>query len=493
MKLKHLWIDQYKNLRNCEINWASSSLLNVIIGSNGSGKSNVIEAILHILIGIYFRRSPPFSFRFEFEAQRRQIELKSERRRVAVSIDNERLPLRLFATRLRDGSSQVFYPESTFVYYSGDCRRVQRLIKRYQLHFQKLTRNPETDAYKPLFVQTTNQQAQVILLALVAHNHRKLLGHLRILDVRNVTLVLRSPTGFDPNRDEPILWNTVGAVRRILGAVNEIGISQESRRYEVPDSSSSSEQEGETYTETRTYRFSDGGSRTNSIIALAERLAAVGDNIYLALEHLRTRGIFSSVEYELVSADDRTTFDFDNLSEGEKQLIAVIGALTLTTQNDNLVLLDEPDTHLNPQWSWEYSDMLAEAFLPDQRSRSAVLMASHDPIIISGLTRDQVFLVPLTEGDSVITNPRRDPRGQGIANLLASSEFFGLPSSLDKHTQQLLDERLAISVKQRLTPEDKTRLKELNAKLEILTPGVSERDPNYVSFLRQQHKGRATS
>jgi len=488
MKLKHLWIDRYKNLRNCEIDWTSSSLLNVIIGSNGSGKSNVIEAILHILIGVYFRRSPPFSFRFEFEAQRRQIKLESEHSRVAVSIDNERLSLRQFATRLRDGPSQVYYPESTFVYYSGDCQRVQRLIQRYQVHFQKLTQNPETDAYKPLFVRTTNQQAQVILLALVAHNHRTLLGHLRILGVRNVTVVLRSPTGFDSNRDEPILWNTVGAVRRILGGINDVAASRDSRRQERTERPVPRDLETEDYTETRTYRFSDGESRTNSIVALAERLATVGDNVYLAFEHLRTRGIFASVDYEIVAADSRTTFDFDNLSEGEKQLIAVIGALTLTTQNDNLVLLDEPDTHLNPQWSWEYADMLGDAFLPDQRTRSTVLMATHDPVMISGLTRDQVLLAHLGDGDSKITNPRRDPRGQGIANLLASREFFGLPSSLDKHTQKLLDERLVISVKRQLTPEDKRRLKELNSQLEIITPGVSERDPEFVKFLRHKHR-----
>ena len=42
-------------------------LFNAVIGSNGSGKSNVIEAILHILMGVYFRKAPPFSFRFQFE------------------------------------------------------------------------------------------------------------------------------------------------------------------------------------------------------------------------------------------------------------------------------------------------------------------------------------------------------------------------------------------------------------------------------------------
>lgn len=80
----------------------------------------------------------------------------------------------------------------------------------------------------------------------------------------------------------------------------------------------------------------------------------------------------------------------------------------------------------------------------------------------------------------------RAPRGQGVANILCSSEFFGLPSSLDKETQKLLDERIVLSIKRELTTEDKARLKRLNELLNIL-PGVTERDPEYVAFLRQRH------
>jgi hypothetical protein len=131
--------------------------------------------------------------------------------------------------------------------------------------------------------------------------------------------------------------------------------------------------------------------------------------------------------------------------------------------------------------------MLTDAFDAEQRRRSTVLIATHTPIMISGMTRDQVLLArqPTDEGPT-FTRPRRHPRGQGVANLLCSSEYFGLPSSLDKETQKLMDERLAISVKEVLTDRDKARLKALNAQLEILSPGISERDPEYVEFLRHR-------
>lgn len=51
MKLRRLQIEGYKNIRSCDIEFTQSPLINAVIGSNGSGKSNLIEAILSILVG----------------------------------------------------------------------------------------------------------------------------------------------------------------------------------------------------------------------------------------------------------------------------------------------------------------------------------------------------------------------------------------------------------------------------------------------------------
>jgi ABC-type Mn2+/Zn2+ transport system ATPase subunit len=493
MKLTRVWIRGFKNVRECEIEFAQTPLINAVIGSNGSGKSNLIEAVLHILIGVYFKKSPSFDFQLQFEAQGRRVSLRGESQRLSVEVDGEQMPVHRFAERLRDGPAQVFYPELTFVYYSGECQRVHGLIKRYTRHFQKLTRNPESDRYRPLFIESSNEQSQVILLALFAHGHEQFLQNLGLDEIVDVSLVLRSPDGFDPELHEPKLWNTVGAVRRIVAAIDETATSQESQRSgEMVEELSVPTQRALTepaYFEQRVFHFSDG-PRTG-IRDLARRLSASGDNIYLALESLRARGIFRSVNFRLRGRNAVEAFAFEQLSEGEKQLLAVIGAIRLTNQPDNLVLLDEPDTHLNPQWSWDYPSMLAEAFRGNQAERSTVLMATHDPVMISGMVSEQVLLAhPPTDTVPMFSRPVRNPRGQGIANILCSSEFFGLPSSLDKETQKLLDERLSISIKPELTVADKARLKELNEQLEIIRPGISERDPEYVAFLRQRHGER---
>ena len=152
---------------------------------------------------------------------------------------------------------------------------MRHLINRYQNHFQKLTREPETDAYRPLFVRSSNQQAQVILLALIAHRHQSLLQRLRVREVDNITVVLRSPKDFDPNKDEPLLWNTVGAVRRIVAAIDDSANSRESTRLSKAEREIDGPDNEDAYTETRTYHFTDGDER-KGIGLLAERLSRIG-------------------------------------------------------------------------------------------------------------------------------------------------------------------------------------------------------------------------
>ncbi len=489
MKLRKVQIDGYKNIRSCDIEFTNSSLIHAIIGSNGSGKSNLIEAIIQILIGCYFEKLPQFDFRLEFEAHNRTVAIQRKGRQTAVTVDGERSSFGHLAERLRSGAPQDIFPELTLVYYSGECKRVRKLIARYRRHFQKLTRNPETDRLRPLFVQSSNDQSQAILLALFVHGHHELLQHLELESIFDVEIVLRSPDGYDPTLHEPKLWNTEGSIRRVVAALDETSSMQSNRRskdgVEEPITDLEPVKKKRAHSEERVYRFEKEG-RNAGWLKLARRLETGNDNLYLALESLRARDMLRSVSFLLRGRHSADAFSFDQLSEGEKQLLAVVGAITLANQSDNLVLLDEPDTHLNPHWSWDYPGMLAEAFNPEQQKHSTVLMATHDPVMISGMVRDQVLLAHTYEpGRPLFTRPHRNPRGQGIANILCSSEFFGLPSSLDKETQKLLDEQLAISIKPELTARDKARLRTLNEQLEIM-PGVSERVPDYVEFLRQR-------
>ena len=50
---------------------------------------------------------------------------------------------------------------------------------------------------------------------------------------------------------------------------------------------------------------------------------------------------------------------FSEMSEGEQQLLTVVGLMQFTRHEESLFLLDEPDTHLNPMWKLRYLTELA--------------------------------------------------------------------------------------------------------------------------------------
>ena len=57
MKLKNLHIKKYKNLIDFTVNFETGNGLSVLVGNNGSGKSNVLEALSGIFANAYSAKS----------------------------------------------------------------------------------------------------------------------------------------------------------------------------------------------------------------------------------------------------------------------------------------------------------------------------------------------------------------------------------------------------------------------------------------------------
>lgn len=51
MRLDKVYIDGFKNLKQLTADFDESRLTTVVIGQNGAGKSNLIEAIISIFAG----------------------------------------------------------------------------------------------------------------------------------------------------------------------------------------------------------------------------------------------------------------------------------------------------------------------------------------------------------------------------------------------------------------------------------------------------------
>ncbi|MBQ6780424.1 MAG: AAA family ATPase [Treponema sp.] len=114
MILKSLWIKDYKNLKEFSLDFEKGNHLSILIGNNGSGKSNVLEAIS----GIFAEWNGKYNYHFDTDYTLSYIKndseytLKREGRYKRVSQDVKNidfLPNKVIATYM--GENSFLYEE----------------------------------------------------------------------------------------------------------------------------------------------------------------------------------------------------------------------------------------------------------------------------------------------------------------------------------------------------------------------------------------------
>ena len=131
------------------------------------------------------------------------------------------------------------------------------------------------------------------------------------------------------------------------------------------------------------------------------------------------------------------------LSEGEYQLIKLLGMLFLTKDTNGLVLLDEPDVHLNPKLKYEFRHFL-DSVLQSMKN-SHVLINTHDPLLVNGAKAEEVRVLHKLKGKVYAQQPMFDAIGRNIDGLLRS-EYFDLSTTLDYDTISKIKERENLSL-----------------------------------------------
>ena len=211
---------------------------------------------------------------------------------------------------------------------------------------------------------------------------------------------------------------------------------------------------------------------------------------FKALESTYISDLIEEVRVKVKKRNVDGNITFRELSEGEQQLLTVMGLLKFTKDKDSLILLDEPDTHLNPLWKWQYLSFLRRVVGDEDATQ--ILINTHDPLVIGSLTKEQVRMFRVDEhtGNVTAEQPDIDPQGLGVAGIL-TSELFGLPSVLDQPTLALLQERNELLYKQdhqQLDDLGQLRLQELFLILNRKGFARIDKDPIYEQFLRAYAK-----
>lgn len=109
-------------------------------------------------------------------------------------------------------------------------------------------------------------------------------------------------------------------------------------------------------------------------------------------------------ECELSKYDVNEGLYVKSLSDGEHQLLHTIGLCLLYRHESAIFLLDEPETHLNPNWRASYISTLRAALEADESTSKVmreVLLTSHSPFIISDCRKENVLVFKKDDSNKV--------------------------------------------------------------------------------------------
>jgi restriction system-associated AAA family ATPase len=124
--------------------------------------------------------------------------------------------------------------------------------------------------------------------------------------------------------------------------------------------------------------------------------------------------------------------DYVSLSDGEHQLAQILGTMCMISNPNVLFLLDEPESHFNPQWRVKFISRLME--LPTDGGNRATadaaaaqqdcLLTTHAPFVPSDMKRENVII--FTKGESAVKVRRPDIETFGTTFDTILGECFGV-------------------------------------------------------------------
>ncbi|MCQ2005691.1 AAA family ATPase [Rhizobium sp. NRK18] len=510
MRIDWLWVDEYKNLRDLTIDFSQDHLITVLIGRNGTGKSNVLEALTVIFRDLLMsERVPSLKYRIAYEIQDRWVFIDADPKRKdayrakTASKKNHPAPYTVGAsfddlegmsisrTKLV-GEASEHLPRFLFGYYSGESERMKDVFRAYLKNYDdKLIKNNDPGLKRMFFAEPVH--SNFVLLSFIVNNKKKtdefLQKQLGLEEggIESVLFVLKQPYWFNNNATggDERFWNSKGIVRDFLAKLYEISLAPiRIKRRELYDVRRSRTLE-------YLYLFA------KDIDALQELARGkTSAEFFRDLESTHVSDLIDEVRIRVKLRKNDGSVTFRELSEGEQQLLTVLGLLQFTSAKESLFLLDEPDTHLNPRWSVEYIQHIQD-FLRDDNDNnqsSHVLLATHNPIAVAELLKEQVQILKRDEETLNITaeEPTVDPMGMGYAGVM-TSEMFDLNAAVDTTTQKLLETQRLLSAKTQLSEAEKEELEKATSQLETLGFRYQMRDPVYTEYLRARAAQTATS
>lgn len=442
MKLNKLQINGFNILQDgFFIDFDNASNLSILIGKNGSGKSSILEAVGIIFKSLYKGSKIPFTFVIDYNLGDKHIGIQNiEELTIRINTDVYSMgELKYF----KETQGLDIFPDNIISYYSGSNERLKKIF-----NFGKNLESP--------FLYLEDKHFKFILSSLISSDldrHTEFLRDnfqieknenfqmkfkVKLFDKNLIDEIASIDRNFHVHLKESLDLNFMFKVtldylyskeqeseeiKKILQEIEKIEIvigSNDLLRYcmRVP------------------YRFKSGSFELLiDFEKVNDFIYEMGNetNLFKNFLSLSSKGILKDVES--IFTKESNIVNHTALSEGEKQLITVIGIKELTTLEESLFLLDEPDTYLHPSWQNKLINQL------NDKNEDYTLMTTHSVNILKNISKKHIFILKNVNNIIEIYEPPKSTFGRDVNSIL--NEVMGVDER-NSEVDKLLDEYFAI-------------------------------------------------
>ena len=334
MKIKSLKIVD-KAYKNLDINLDNNtSNIMAFIGNNGSGKSNVLEAISIIFKYLYQRKDKeiPFDFSLTYEiGGGKLVEITKSRTTVITKING-----------VQNSDLYSFLPKQIVAIYSGEEDRLWREYYKpiYDDFISKISKSFQEEFPKMLYLNKFYWHISLLCLLLNRFNNPEDKFCEEILGINNVHSVKfefkKNYQGYPSNNVLQFISTIDAKDEYTLDELQEV-----IKNYDINE---------------------------------------VFKYLYIAFTPKNTKIL------ENITIEYNDNLKIEDFSEGEKKMILIKAALEFAGQEDSLFILDEPDAHIHLS-----NKMQIKKVFEEYEQNRQVIITTHSPTLTKAIPKEGIY------------------------------------------------------------------------------------------------------
>lgn len=396
MKLKKLKIKKYKNLIDFNVNFETGKGLSILIGNNGSGKSNVLEAISGIFANAYAAKAMhKFVYSLTYEIEDKEVKLEQTEYKCQYFVDSK-------AVSAKELILRNLLPTNVIAVYSGeDSRWWHDYYEPFYSKYINDIKNGTGNNISPKMYYINKHYWDIALLSLIystAEDDKEFLRDIIGRDAVDHILLFYTQNVEKDCKSE--------GLKSFLQSIN----------YSSGDDAHSDDESAYLYKMTQ-----KDISDTYGIQVIKEFSAGKDFYVFVDAQFLNNKPeTFNYYEKELFDYFAQAYmpknkkiiknielvyngYSAKDLSEGEKKLILIRAVLSFVADENSLVLFDEPDANIHEGRKQQIYDLFTEY----SKYNRQIIITTHSPIIAQLAKEKELLMLELEDGKaSIITDEK---------------------------------------------------------------------------------------